>query len=41
MNHHAGFYVWINGERFWSGFLERLDAEDACFTKYLKKHFPG
>lgn len=38
MRNPAGFYVWINEERFISNYLERERAEDACYVRWVKKH---
>jgi len=32
----AGFYVWINGERFYDNALYRQEAEDRVYAKWLK-----
>jgi hypothetical protein len=32
-----GFYVYINGERFYSNRLERNIAEDNCYAQWVKK----
>lgn len=34
----AGFYVYINGQRFFSNTIVRQDAEDSAFAKWVKEH---
>ena len=36
MGNHCGWYVAINGERFFVNVLERRDAEDRAFSKWVK-----
>lgn len=33
----CGFYVFINGERFFHNALFRQEAEDACYVRWVKK----
>ena len=34
----VGFYVYINGQKFFSNTVVRKDAEDSAFAKWVKNH---
>jgi hypothetical protein len=34
----CGFYVFINGVRFFHNSLFRQEAEDACYVRWVKEH---
>ena len=34
----AGFYVYINGQKFFSNTVVRNEAEDSAFAKWVKEH---
>jgi hypothetical protein len=36
MKNHAGYYVTINGQRFHANALERQDAEDMTYARWVK-----
>ena len=38
MGNHAGFYVWINGERQHRNALDRQTAEDAAYVAWVRKY---
>ena len=34
----AGFYVTINGKRYFRNYLTREEAEDAAYVAWVKEH---
>lgn len=38
MGNHCGWYVWINGIKFYRSVLTRQEAEDSAYCSWIKKY---